>query len=109
MDKGEAISKVKQYSTLLKEYMQFEKVYLFGSYAWGTPGKNSDIDLFIVVEKSDLDRAERIRIGLRALIDLNIPVDILVYTKEEVEEKKNHPSTLTYKVLTRGVKLYEAA
>nr|HPJ44359.1 nucleotidyltransferase domain-containing protein [Spirochaetota bacterium] len=68
-----------------------------------------DIDLFIVVKKTDLDRAERIRVGLRALLDMNLSVDILVYTKEEVEEKKNHPSTLTYKVLNRGVKLYEAA
>ena len=60
-------------------------------------------------EKTDLDRAERIRVGLRALLDINTSVDILVYTREEVDEKKNHPSTLTYKVLTRGVKLYEAA
>lgn len=95
-------------SRLIKIYKP-EEIYLFGSYAWGTPGKNSDIDLFIIVEKSDLDRAERIRVGLRALLDLNIPVDILVYTKDEVEEKKNHPSTLTHKILTRGVKLYEAA
>jgi predicted nucleotidyltransferase len=101
--------KLKEITSRLIKIYKPEEIYLFGSYAWGTPGKNSDIDLFIIVEKSDLDRAERIRVGLRALLDLNIPVDILVYTKDEVEEKKNHPSTLTHKILTRGVKLYEAA
>lgn len=55
MDKGEAISKVKQYSTLLKEYMQFEKVYLFGSYAKNTYREDSDIDVAIVVKKIDGD------------------------------------------------------
>ncbi len=101
--------KLKEITSRLIKIYNPEEIYLFGSYAWGTPGAHSDIDLFIVVENSDLDRAERIRVGLRALLDMNISVDILVYTKEEVEEKKNHPSTLTYKILTRGVKLYEAA
>lgn len=101
--------KLKEITSRLVKIYKPEEIYLFGSYVWGTPGDHSDIDLFIVVEKTDLDRAERIRVGLRALLDMNLSVDILVYTKEEVEEKKNHPSTLTYKVLTRGVKLYEAA
>lgn len=101
--------KLKEITSRLVKIYNPEEIYLFGSYAWGTPGAHSDIDLFIVVEKTDLDRAERIRVGLRALLDINTSVDILVYTREEVDEKKNHPSTLTYKVLTRGVKLYEAA
>ncbi|MFT3738079.1 MAG: nucleotidyltransferase domain-containing protein [Breznakibacter sp.] len=55
MDKGEAISKVKQYSSLLKQYLQFEKVYLFGSYARDTNREDSDIDVAIVVSKIEGD------------------------------------------------------
>lgn len=95
-------------SRLIKIYKPLT-IYLFGSYAWGIPHKNSDIDFFIVVEKSDLDSAERIRIGLRELLDLKVAVDILVFTEKEMNEKKNHPSTLAYKVIKRGVKVYEAA
>ena len=95
-------------SRLVKAYSPRE-IYLFGSYAWGTPGKGSDIDFFVIVDKSDLDSAERIRLGLRELLDLKIAIDILVFTREEIDAKKNHPSTLAYKVLKRGVKLYEAA
>lgn len=86
-----------------------ESIYLFGSYVWGTPGENSDYDIFVVVKKSELGSADRIRIGQRELLDLNVAVDILVYTEEEMKTKKDHPSTLAHRVINRGVKLYEAA
>ncbi|MBN2743514.1 hypothetical protein LX69_01428 [Breznakibacter xylanolyticus] len=55
MDKREAIGKVTQYSSLLKQHMQFEKVYLFGSYAKNTNREDSDIDVAIVVKHVDGD------------------------------------------------------
>jgi len=67
---------------MIKIYNPLE-IYLFGSYAWGQPDKNSDIDLFIIVENSDLNQADRMRIGLTELTDLNFSVDLLVLTKED--------------------------
>jgi predicted nucleotidyltransferase len=84
-------------------------IYLFCSYAWGSPDKSGDIDLSVIVDKYEYDAAERIRIGLRELKDIHADIDILVYTSAEVATWNTHPSTLTYKVLNRGVKLYEAA
>jgi uncharacterized protein len=55
MDKGEAISKVEQYSHLLKGYLKFDKVYLYGSYAKNTNREDSDIDVAIVVDKIEGD------------------------------------------------------
>jgi predicted nucleotidyltransferase len=55
MDKGEAIAKVKQYSNLLKQHMQFDKIYLFGSFAKETNREDSDIDVAILVNKLDGD------------------------------------------------------
>ncbi len=55
MDKEEAIKKVKEYSILLKKYIPFEKVYLFGSYAKNTNRSDSDIDVAIVVSKLEGD------------------------------------------------------
>ncbi len=55
MDKREAISKVKAYKQLLNDYFELEKVYLFGSYAKDTFGKNSDIDVAIVVNHIEGD------------------------------------------------------
>ena len=50
MDKNEAINKVKQYKLLLKDHIQFENVYLFGSYVNNTNREDSDIDVAIVVD-----------------------------------------------------------
>jgi len=53
MDKAEdVISKAKKYSELVKASnlpIQIDKTYLFGSYAKGTPNKDSDIDIAFVV------------------------------------------------------------
>ncbi len=99
---------IKEITARLVKIYHPETIYLFGSYAWGTPELNSDYDIFIVVKNSKLGSADRIRIGQRELLDLNVAVDILVYTEEEIKTKKDHPSTLAHKVINRGVKLYEA-
>jgi len=93
---------------LIKAYNPLS-IYLFGSYVWGIPDKSSDIDFFVIVDKSEYDAAERIRIGLRELKDVHADIDILVYTSDEVASRNTHPSTLIFKVLNKGVKLYEAA
>jgi len=55
MDKrADIVKKVRKYQSLIKRSnfpMKIEKVYLFGSYAKGTPRKDSDIDVALVVNK----------------------------------------------------------
>ena len=55
MDKAEAINTVKKYTVLLRDYIDLEKVYLFGSYAKGNFRDDSDIDVAIVVKKIEGD------------------------------------------------------
>ena len=63
--------------------------------------------MFVILDNSDLEMDDRIRIGIRALSGCGLDVDILVMTSSEVEVRKNHPSTLTHKILTEGKKLYD--
>ena len=93
---------------LLKVYDPVQ-VYLYGSQAWGEPESDSDIDIFIVLETSELELDERIRIGVRAISGSGLDVDLLVMTRAEVAARKDHPSTLTHKILAKGIKLFEAA
>ena len=86
-----------------------KEIYLYGSYAWGTPTEDSDLDFCIILSESDKSQADRIREGLRALKGIHIPVDILVFTESEIAERKDHPSTLIFKIYHSGKKLYEAA
>ena len=54
----EVIEEVK--NRLIKTYNPIA-IYLFGSYAWGTPNEDSDLDLLIVVDKSEERSFDRVR------------------------------------------------
>lgn len=62
-----------------------EKIVLFGSYAYGTPTEDSDLDL-LIIKDTELPRHKRGREVRKYLRGLKIAVDLLVYTKKEVEE-----------------------
>ncbi|MBX9830353.1 nucleotidyltransferase domain-containing protein [Candidatus Babeliales bacterium] len=81
-------------------------IYLFGSYAWGTPTEDSDLDLLIVVEKSDEKSFKRPIIGQRALFGLGVSKDLIVQTKEEFEKYSQDITTLCYKIKKDGELIY---
>jgi glycerol-3-phosphate dehydrogenase len=96
--------------TLIQRLIETYKplvIYLFGSYAWGTPHKDSDLDLMIIVDHSTQASYERPRAGYHALFGLGIFKDILVYTKSEFKEEAEDTSTLCHKISKDAVKLYE--
>lgn len=84
-----------------------EKIILFGSFAWGVPSNDSDIDLFIV-KRTKLkiqQRATKVRRLLREENALTA-IDILVYTPEEVSERLMLGDSFISKILRRGKILY---
>ena len=81
-------------------------MYLFGSYAWGTPHEDSDLDILIVIEKSDEKRHKRGKPGLEALWGLCIAKDLMVYTKDEFDERLADTSSFIYKIVKNGKLLY---
>jgi predicted nucleotidyltransferase len=93
----------------LIETYQPRIIYLFGSYAWGLPDEDSDIDMLIVVKESSEKFHQRIKPAYRALRGIKVPKDILVYTEKEFEYQSAEPSSLLFKIKAEGVKLFEAA
>lgn len=81
-------------------------IYLFGSYAWGSPAEDSDLDLLIVIEESNEKRHKRGKPGYLALWGMGISKDLMVYTKDEVEQRATDPSSLIHKILKEGKVLY---
>lgn len=55
MDKKEVIRKVIEYSKEVKKYLNYKKVILFGSYAYGNPTEDSDIDIAFIVDRLSKD------------------------------------------------------
>lgn len=93
---------------LIKTYNPLE-IYIFGSYAWGTPDEESDLDLVIVVEKLEQDRYRTLVDGHRALMDLDLSKDIIVFTKEEFEQRAQDKTTLCFKIKRKGKQIYARA
>ena len=82
---------------------------LAGSYAWGTPDEESDLDLLVVVESSDEKSYKRAIPGHQALFGLCISKDILVHTKEVFEKRSHDRTTLEYKIKHHGRMMYARA
>lgn len=93
---------------LVNTYLPLE-IYLFGSYAWGQPTEDSDLDLFIIVDDSQEKKYKRSIPGYNALIGLEVPNEIIVYTKKEFEKNASDVATLAHKIKVDGRRLYAKA
>jgi len=84
-----------------------EKIVLFGSYAWGNPDKNSDMDILVVADMKG-KRWDRSGYILSLLEKENevMPLDIIVYTHRELELLIKHHISFIRKIMDRGKLLY---
>lgn len=87
------------------EFYKPEKIILFGSYALGNADENSDLDLLLIKDTAEppINRAEGIH---KALRDLFLPMDILVYTPNEILNDQDRKFTFIHDVLKTGKILY---
>lgn len=85
---------------------QPEQIWLFGSHAWGAPGRDSDIDLMVIVPQSDERPIRRAQRAQRCLGRLLISADVLVRTRQEVNRVGGVLGSLTHEVLRKGRKVY---
>lgn len=82
-------------------------IYLFGSYAWGKPTPESDIDLLVIVKETTGPEVEMMVEGQVALASMRIPKDILVNTEDFFEKRAAQQATLQHLIKDKGVLLYE--
>lgn len=82
-----------------------EKIYLFGSFAWGKPNYDSDVDL-LIIKKTKKDFLQR-NFAVRKIIDGVIPVDILVRTPKEIEKRLSLGDLFYQNIIEKGKCLYE--
>lgn len=82
-----------------------EKIVLFGSYAYGTPTKDSDLDLLVIMP-SDEPMHKRVLQIRKLLRDFRVPKDIIVYTPQEVEKWKNVTNAFITSIIKKGKVIY---
>lgn len=103
MDVKERLKKIVK---IIVENFDPEKIILFGSYAYGNPKMDSDIDLMIIMH-TDLQPHRRSVLLRKLLKDIGIPKDIVVKTPDEFNRFKDIVGTITYPAAHKGKVLYE--
>jgi len=89
-----------------------ERVILFGSYAYGNPTEDSDIDLYIVTKNHNIPEsfAEKIKLKVQISDLLNpvrdrFPLDIIVHTLPMYWRFMELGSNLSQTIRTKGIQL----
>ena len=83
-----------------------EQIWLFGSYAWGEPRSESDLDFVVVVPESDESPLARAQRAQSRLWGIPIAMDVVVPTKKDFERVRHLKGSLTYKIVNEGRLLY---
>ena len=92
---------------LIVKAIPVEQIYLFGSYAYGEPHKNSDLDLYVVLKDDvplrDLDAG--LQISMAIARKKSMPVDIIAKKKKDFINRLDD-ITLEQKVTQDGIRIY---
>ncbi len=88
----------------IAERFRPEQIILFGSYAYGQPNADSDVDLLVVMPAADeVSQAIRIRDVVRA----PFPMDLIVRTPQRLERRLAWGDWFLKEIVTQGRVLYE--
>ena len=84
-----------------------EKIFLFGSHAYGTPRKDSDYDFYVVLKDGVENPILVLQKIYESMCDTNYtPVDVLANYKSRFEQRSTQP-TIERTIAREGVVLYE--
>ena len=97
---------IREYARRVAEHFQPEKIILFGSYAYGTPHQDSDVDILVIMPaRSQLSQAVRIDLKCEACF----PLDLIVRTPENMRWRLEEGDWFLREIVSRGKVLYEKA
>jgi predicted nucleotidyltransferase len=102
------MSAIRRFARRIAERFHPEKVILFGSYAYGEPHAESDVDLMVIMPtRNAIDQAIRIDLAFEREFSL----DVHVRTPYQIGQGLKDPDDrdwFLYEVMTKGKVLYEA-
>lgn len=89
----------------IAEEFKPDQVILFGSYAYGKPTVDSDVDLLVVMESTEPRARRGVKILYR-LLDIPFPIDVLVRTPQEIQNRLSMQDYFMREIVQQGHVLY---
>jgi predicted nucleotidyltransferase len=83
-----------------------QRIVLFGSYAYGRPSDDSDVDIMVILPHR---KGTRPSLEIRRRVSAGFPVDILVRAPDEIDRRLREGDSFITEVMTKGRVLYEAS
>ncbi len=99
--------KILELSQQIAEAFEPERIILFGSYAYGTPTEDSDVDLLVVLpfEGQPFRKAAEILNS----VNPKFSVDLLVRTTDEIQQRLEWGDFFLREIIEKGKVLHETA
>jgi predicted nucleotidyltransferase len=95
---------IRAFARQIAERFGPEKIILFGSYAYGKPHKDSDVDILVVMPAYD---ATNQAVRVRRKTDHPFPLDLIVRTPEDLRWRLEEGDSFMREIVSRGKVLYE--
>ena len=99
------IEEIQTFARRIAEEFHPERIILFGSYAYGTPGPDSDVDLLVVLPFEG--KPWRMASLIRKRVHPPFPADILSRTPTQVQDRMRMGDFFMREITEQGVVLYE--
>jgi predicted nucleotidyltransferase len=95
---------IRRYARQVAARFQPDKIILFGSYAYGTPHADSDVDILVIMPaRNEIDQAFKIRCA----VPTQFPMDLLVFKPQHVKWRLEERESFLTEIMSRGEILYE--
>lgn len=95
---------IRRFARQIAERFQPDKIILFGSYAYGTPHADSDVDILVIMPaRNQLDQAVKIELAC----DPPFPVDLVVRTPHNLSWRLAEGESFLCEITAKGKVLYE--
>ena len=99
------LAAIRRFARRIAERFQPEKIILFGSYAYGKPHEESDVDLLVIMRtRNAIDQSIRIKTAFEPLFLL----DLIVRTPWQIERGLKDDDWFLREITEKGKVLYEA-
>ena len=91
----------------MKKEFKAKEVILFGSFGYGRPSSNSDVDILVIMETRlrPHKQASLIRMRLDERFGVKFPIDLIVRTPEQIRKRLKSGDFFLKRVVNKGIRL----